>query len=519
MSKRPPQEPTENLVLFSQEDLAVERIAFDEMNIVELPFSLLTRNTEGIYEVPLSADGSSTLACLKSSRYGLPNGLAPKVLLGLMWLWKTECDPSEQTFSVRLRYLIQRYMYPGRFDNYPPNSELQKSVEHQIHCIAGTRLHTNRWYVMSEKGKKDGGRKEVDINIVGDVILLEPGGRNRPRVLRVTWGREFWLSMVGGYTKPIDARIVQNLDSPLDLQLYRLLDRQLTTKKTQSYNDIIEFARFKIGMHGSTLDRGGRTASTYVATKLTQSINRLSRENFTVRLTIDSSVVPFKIRFDLIEPRIPDQPHEVVTQDFAMELVREFEFQAHGAPRDKKRTRIKDSHRQTAQEWVDKYGLEQAKWMVARCVRAQKESKSPPIQVFAGLQFYEASALGAYEKHQAEKAGQQRLAFENLEERLWERYQEALVVKFNDAAESAELKELEDMSLHNVRSKAPNLAEEFLKIPLAMEVKALKRERMKGLPREDFRECLRKHRGLTEQFKAELQHHHGFDPFLQPSSV
>ena len=60
-----------------QTNLSLEPVWFDEMNLVELPFSLLTRNTDGIYEIPLSSDGRNKLACLNSSEYGLPNSLAP----------------------------------------------------------------------------------------------------------------------------------------------------------------------------------------------------------------------------------------------------------------------------------------------------------------------------------------------------------------------------------------------------------------------------------------------------------
>jgi len=49
--------------LFSEEELSLQEYAFDEMNIVEMPIALLTRDTSGIYEIPLSAAGQSTLAC------------------------------------------------------------------------------------------------------------------------------------------------------------------------------------------------------------------------------------------------------------------------------------------------------------------------------------------------------------------------------------------------------------------------------------------------------------------------
>ena len=214
-------------------------MAFDEMNIVEMPIALLTRNTRGIYEIPLSSDGQSRLVCANSSKYGLPNSLAPRVVLGLMWLWGREFSPEDQTFTFKVRDLVRRYMYPSRFKKYSPNGDLLRSVERQIHCLANSQVHTNRWWDKERKG-----HREVDFGIIDGVMTVDKGGPNRPRVLEVTWGRYFWKSMVNRYTKSIDARIVQSLDRPLDLQLYRLLDRQLSIKPRQLYTNIIKLARY-----------------------------------------------------------------------------------------------------------------------------------------------------------------------------------------------------------------------------------------------------------------------------------
>src|SRR5689334_11784767 len=111
-------------IFIDEKEPCLEDISFDEMNLVELPFALLTRDTRGIYEIPLSADGKSRLACLNSTEHGLPNSLATKVILGLMWMWKNEVGNERQSFTVRLRELVVRYMYPTRFKTYAPNSDL-----------------------------------------------------------------------------------------------------------------------------------------------------------------------------------------------------------------------------------------------------------------------------------------------------------------------------------------------------------------------------------------------------------
>ncbi len=142
------------------------------------------------------------------------------------------------------------------------------------------------------------------------------------------------------YTKAIDAKLVQRLDNPLDLQLYRLLDRQLAGKARQHYSSIVDFGRYKLGMRGKTLDGGGRTASSYVAKKLTEALHRLGREQFAVRMTIDRASEPFAVTFERLENPKSDRRPAADDRDLAGELVREFLFLAHGVQREQKRTPI-----------------------------------------------------------------------------------------------------------------------------------------------------------------------------------
>jgi hypothetical protein len=491
--------------LFTEEELSLQEYAFDEMNIVEMPIALLTRDTSGIHEIPLSADGQSRLVCANSSKYGLPNSLAPKVVLGLMWLWAKEYTPEAQTFTFAVRDLVCRYMYPDRFQRYPPNSELLHSVERQIHCVSNSQIHTDRWWDHTRKA-----HHEVDISIIDGVVLVDKGGRNRARVLEVTWGKYFWQSLVNRYTKPIDARLVQSLEKPLDLALYRLLDRQLSQKPRQRYSNIVHLARYKLGMQGQKIDAGGRTASSYIAKLLRESLSRLSGEQFTVRMTIDASQDVFSVTFERLERRAPQQPHEVCEQDDVGALIREFDFVAHGVPRDQKRTRIAKADRELATQWVDAYGLEKAKWMVAHCVHLQKERGRESILVFRGLQLYESSAAGAFEQARKEHSGQLRLPNVDRRNEMWSRYQDELVRAYDAACDPADAEELRSFAETRARQRftflrqAPQATVDNV---IAAETDALKRERLNAMTEAEFRAFT-----SAETLRAALIQRHTFDP-------
>jgi hypothetical protein len=493
---------TQIVFVDDERESPLDDVSFDEMNLVELPFALLTRNTDGIYEIPLSSDGKSRLACLNSSGHGLPNSLAPRVLLGLMWMWKNEWGDDHQTFSVKVRDLVVRYMYPGRFKAYAPAGKLLRSAERQVNCIANSRIHTDRWW--DHKRKQ---RQVANISIISDVKVLDEGGQRRPRVLEVTWGKEFWKSMVRRYTKPIDAKLVQRLDSPLDLQLYRLLDRQLAVKPRQHYSNIVDFARYKLGMRGQTLDSGGRIASSYVVKKLSGALKRLSCEKFTVRMTVDRTSEPFAVTFERLGRAQAGQRHEVLDRDLAGDLVREFLFFAHGVPRDQRRTHIAERDRTAAKEWLEVYGFEKAKWMIQHCVRKKKERRAPDILMFRGLRLYESAADGAFEHHAAEKANQSAQRVSEEIQTYWGAYRTKLAEIFDGRTTPGELAKLEAEVRADLAREKPGTPAFILDALLRSRLIGLKSARLNALSEGEFRA----HRSLRA-LRETLIERHAVDP-------
>ena len=96
----------------------VEDVAFDEMNLVELPFALLTDAKEArakpVLEVALGPDGTEALVA--NARSSVPTALAERVVLGLMWLTQQENAFKEPVVRFPLRKLVEHYMYPDRFN-------------------------------------------------------------------------------------------------------------------------------------------------------------------------------------------------------------------------------------------------------------------------------------------------------------------------------------------------------------------------------------------------------------------
>ena len=68
----------------------------------------------------------------------------------------------------------------------------------------------------------------------------------------------------------MNAHLYTQLKYSLDKALYRWLDRQLHGDKiSQGVKSCQNFARYKLGMTGYKIDRGGRTASSHIVNEFT----------------------------------------------------------------------------------------------------------------------------------------------------------------------------------------------------------------------------------------------------------
>ncbi len=378
---------------------AVEELAFDEMNLVELPFALLTdakeANFKPVAEIPLSPNGCESLVA--NARGSVPTALAERVVLGLMWLTMQENGFKSATVRFPLRVLIEHYMYPDRFGRNRASGVFLRRVEEELNRVADTRIRSDRWY-----DKQLGRQTRMNAAIIDYVQVVEEGGRNCARTVEVRWGAQIFKSICDRYTKALDVRTILKIDRPLDLRFYRWLDRQLGTKSREVVHSCQNFARYKLLMRGQKVDRGGRTASSYVVGKLKEALERLDHIGFSVRMTVDEAVADYRLVFE----RIAGPHNEAVALDQAALLVLQFQRLAHGLPESAKKRRIAELDRDEAGRWLNDYGFAQAQWMIRRAVELHRQSghKERTLFRFKALGFYENKALADFERQASRPA-------------------------------------------------------------------------------------------------------------------
>jgi hypothetical protein len=478
--------------------------AFDEMNLVEIPFCLLQNTNKGKNTVPLSASG---LEYIESSqqKYGLPTALAEPVVLGLMWLSMSKYGFNERIIRFSVRELVEKYMYPNKYMQYRAGGKIMAAVEEELHRIAATRLYSKRWY-----DKKLGRHVDIDASIIDYISVINEGGKNSLRVLEVGWGTKLMESVQARYTKNLDVDLWLQIEHPLDRRMYRWLDRQLSSKERETVKSCQNFARFKLLMQGKVLDKGGRTASTYIFNKLSDTLERLNGLGFAVRMTPDKSKPDFSLIFD----KIPGKVNEVVDTDPAGDLVRDFQYYFHGLQKGGKKYRLREADVEFASKWIESYGYEQSRWMLKKC--RELHSRSPrsddKIYYFKGLEAYEPAASSAFETHVKEVAGQQRLRMEETRRSQWGAYEDIMLIEAEKQMTDEKDAMLRSQAREQAKSHLPlntpqTNIEIFLGPLIKIELKKLKLTSINAMPQDEF-ESYKTNAELDEA----LIERHGYNP-------
>lgn len=373
--------------------------ALDEMNLVEIPFCVMTRTTEQRVLV-LSPDGQDRLEAAESVG-GLPTALGERILVALLYFSKRQNAFRSPKIQLPLRAFLSDYLYPTR--PYRPNAATYSAVEEQLRRIAHTRLVSSRWW-----DKALGRHVTIDASIIDYIKVLDEGGGNRTKVLEIRWGELFFASLKARYTKPLDYDLWLRLERPLTRRLFRWLDRQLATKTSETVR-AWQFARFKLGLTHHRLASPSRRASKYLIGELSSALAELRDAGFPVTLQVDSTEADYVLTFTRVAPD-PQLAGELV-QDDVTDLLAYFNQRAHGIPGRHFAPRDRD----LASAWLETYGPERARSLVDACLAiSSRRGHEKPFK-FRRLSYYEDAAAGHLERVANERQGQLNLVEQKQE--------------------------------------------------------------------------------------------------------
>ncbi|MEE2959243.1 MAG: hypothetical protein VYA34_00755 [Myxococcota bacterium] len=304
----------------------------DDLNLIELPISLLSNSNQGLarmklerdpggmLRIPLSPD--STRFLLVPSAEAVPTALGERVLLALLWMHNDlyQFATPEITFDVNM--FLSTYLYPNVKTRISQSQ--RDAVLQELEWFSSMRLGAVDFF---QRVIRDVGSEEVVMRNPQNAAIFEQfqiharrrdaepakqSKRGARRVvyerkggpIRVTirWGETVYRSLAKDkLTKRLNPLILLEAKNPLDLRLYRWLDKHFYKIDEIFVDSIINFARYKMFMQAQKLHQSPKTASKYAMTKIEQSLERLRGLNYPVSIEANTRFDDYRITFKKLD--------------------------------------------------------------------------------------------------------------------------------------------------------------------------------------------------------------------------
>jgi hypothetical protein len=200
----------------------------DEMNLVEFPFTLLSKRNEDQKTIEFTdwttANGETAKRewiVTGSDKYGLPTAGDEELYIALM---KVSKDMDFQSRRIPIvRYQLAKLMGWGL------DGKSYERIEQGLDRLSGVRIKAKNAFWDNEKKKY----VTVNFGIIDDYYLYdEKPGKKRDiaqeelPISNFSWNEVLFNSFKAGNIKTIDAEFYFTLKSPITKRLYRFLDKK-----------------------------------------------------------------------------------------------------------------------------------------------------------------------------------------------------------------------------------------------------------------------------------------------------
>lgn len=193
-----------------------EREGKDEMNLVELPFALISnRNSQKVSTIErrwaIQEKNGKTKNCYEiitgSNKRGLPTFQAEQVTIAALALTfrKQAKDPKIRTTQYEMCSLL----------HWPYTSQYRKQLRDMFSLLKGITIETNHFY-----NAKTGKHEWAVFGIMDNAHFSQEEGYFK-------WNEDFWNALQLGHIKQLDTGIYFSLKRNLSKRLFRYADRHI----------------------------------------------------------------------------------------------------------------------------------------------------------------------------------------------------------------------------------------------------------------------------------------------------
>jgi hypothetical protein len=203
----------------------------DEMNLVELPFALVSyRNTQNIKTIESRWQSRDEDGKVKevykivtgSDKWGLPTFQAEEVLIAALELTHRQGFRERKVHTTKYEFMSLM--------KWPDTGHYRRLLTHTLYQIEGVLIATNHFWDREKKKYKEVGFHIIDEHTFYDEEQKRRKGDKGQLSLAFgyfIWGETLWHSMRAGYIKRLDTAAYFSLRSNLSRRLYRFADKHV----------------------------------------------------------------------------------------------------------------------------------------------------------------------------------------------------------------------------------------------------------------------------------------------------
>jgi Replication initiator protein A len=218
-------------------------IGRDEMNLAELPISLMTERASKDCKTLIFQGRHGKLVITGSDAFGLPTAPDADVIVGLIQLTKLRNGFTDPTVTFTRYELLKILGWPDRGQHY-------RRLDESLNRWMGVTLYYEKsWWDNSLKCRID-----ASFHILESVVSFDQEVRKKLRARQqplpcssFTWNKVFFKSCQDNNLKRLDLDVYFGLKSAISKQLYRFLDKRFYVRPNWSF-DLRELAFEHIGL-------------------------------------------------------------------------------------------------------------------------------------------------------------------------------------------------------------------------------------------------------------------------------
>jgi len=214
-----------------------ELIGKDELNLVEVPFTLLTKEIRNESKTLEFIDKQNTIIrrwkIVGSIDFGLPCALDESVYIALLALSKKDGFNNSKIYFNQYQLL--------KIMNWPINGKYYKRLYLALNRLTGVTIFTNYLW--------DNGKfheyKKAGFHIINEFVI--DIGKKNTNSSYFEWNNILFNSFIAGNIKSLHIDTYFKLKTPTSRRFYRLYDKRLY-KKDQLTFDLLELCHEKLGI-------------------------------------------------------------------------------------------------------------------------------------------------------------------------------------------------------------------------------------------------------------------------------